>query len=341
MKLCRRACINILMRHPAIKHVQEHVLIRDHGYYGIGGQVRYFFEPSCEDELCDVITYLSGHSISYLFIGGGSNTLFSDEVWPEGVISFGKMTRIEQVGSEHLLVEAGVNNTTLANFAADQNLCGAGWMNRLPGQLGGTIRMNARCYGGEISQIVEEVRCVTRDGRRMNFESPDMFRGYKNTVFMENAFAISGARIKLKHGDIAKERALMEHCQSDRIAKGQFTYPSCGCIFKNDYQAGVPSGKLLEASGVKEFRSKGLLVNPHHANFVFNTGGASSRDLLELSFAMRDAVFQKFGVWLEYEMEILGQLPQDLRALLNKKCTSTYNHPSLLDLRKKFQNQTP
>ena len=68
---------------------------------------------------------------------------------------------------------------------------------------------------------------------------------------------------------------------------------------------------------MKELIHERMTINPHHANFVFNRG-ATSREILELTFIMREAVFSKFGVWLEYEMEILGLVPNDLAEKLRE-----------------------
>ena len=47
-------------------------------------------------------------------------------------------------------------------------------MYRLPGH-GGTVRMNARCYGGEISQVCSAVTVVTKDGKIKTYDSTEKF----------------------------------------------------------------------------------------------------------------------------------------------------------------------
>lgn len=132
----------------------------------------------------------------------------------------------------------------------------------------------------------------------------------------------------------AIEKAMIA-CETDRVSKGQFLWPSCGCVFKNDYKVGVPSGMLLEAAGVKSFTQGGASVSQYHANFVFNTG-ASSRDILELTLKMRDVVHEHFGVWLQYEMEVLGDLPNDLDLRLRETRPSLPDDVKLAALRTKF-----
>jgi UDP-N-acetylmuramate dehydrogenase len=211
-------------------------------------------------------------------------------------------------------------------------------MNRLPGQIGGTVRMNARCYGGEISQICTKVTVVTADGAVKTYADPKVFRGYKDTIFMDNGDIIAGAELTLTPGNKAEIEAKMNFCESDRVAKGQFEWPTCGCVFKNDYDVGVSSGMLLDHAGGKTLRHGKIEINPHHANFVYNKGG-TSRDILEMSFKMREAVFKKFGVWMEYEMEILGDVDDDMKPRLVEARPNQMNEALLAPLRAKMSGK--
>ena len=140
--------------------------------------------------------------------------------------------------------------------------------------------------------------------------------------------------MSLTPGDQSKISEHMEFCRTDREKKGQFLFPSCGCVFKNDYTVGVPSGLLIEASGMKGVRVGNAEVSEYHANFVFNRG-ATSRQILELTMVMREAVFRNFGVWMEYEMEVMGVIPEDLRARFYESRSATPND-KLRALQEKF-----
>jgi UDP-N-acetylmuramate dehydrogenase len=190
--------------------------------------------------------------------------------------------------------------------------------------------------GGEISQIVKKVDVITKAGDLATRSGEGIFRGYKDTVFMDNGDLITEVEIELLEGDTSETRELMKHCESDRIGKNQFAHPTCGCVFKNNYDVGVSSGILLDHAGVKELSSGEAKINPSHANFVFNHG-ASSRDILDLTFKMREAVFEKFGVWLEYEMEILGTMPKDLWKRFSESRPNNFNLELLEPLRESFR----
>jgi UDP-N-acetylmuramate dehydrogenase len=310
--------------------------LKDILYYQTGGRCLEFVEPKTIAELAAAVKRLNAAGIPFIPVGAGTNSLFMDEDYRGAVISFRKLDKLIISGTK-IQVGAGIDNTLFAETVFKAKLAGAGWMNRLPGQIGGTVRMNARCYGGEISQIVREVTVVSRAGDVVKYTEPKtMFRGYKDTIFMTNGDLVCEVVVELRTGEMNLVREKMDFCANDRIKKGQFTYPSCGCVFKNDYSVGVSSGMLLEEAKVKLLKHAGAEVSPSHANFVFNKG-ASARAILELSLMMREAVWTKFGVWLEYEMEILGAVPKDLEPKVLEKRRSEFNLELLAPLRERMK----
>ncbi|MES2744434.1 MAG: FAD-binding protein [Bdellovibrionota bacterium] len=287
--------------------------LKNYAYYATGGSCRVLHEPKSIDELSIIVKKLFADKTPYFVLGGGTNSLVLDNPFPGDVIIFSHMKTIRREGF-HLVCGAGADNTEVSVAALNAGLTGISWMNRLPGQIGATVRMNARCYGGEISQVASSVRAVLPDGSIKHYTSADgIFRGYKDTLFMANGAIIAEATLSLTPGDPALIKTHMDYCMNDRIAKGQFDYPTCGCVFKNNYQVGVPSGMLLDRADAKRLNTPVVALNPQHSNFVYNKGTGSD-DILRFTLAMQELVYQEFGVWMEYEMEILGQLtPEQVR----------------------------
>ncbi|NRA65249.1 MAG: UDP-N-acetylmuramate dehydrogenase [Pseudobacteriovorax sp.] len=318
-------------------------MLKDISYYKTGGTCQSLVQPKSIEELSQAVQELSKKSIPYYVLGGGTNSLVSDEFWKGAVINLNYMTNMEILDSHQVKAEGGVDNTDFAKFALKHELEGCAWMNRLPGQIGGTTRMNAKCYGGEISQIVIEVTTVGPTGEIHKYshdrQNP-IFRGYKDTIFMDrkDSDIIASVICQLKPGNYPDIESLMIHCESDRVSKGQFTYPSCGCVFKNNYAVGVPSGMLLDQAEAHDLGTKDAFLNPKHANFVFNRS-AGSREIIELTLKMRDRVYQRFGVWLEYEMEILGHLPEDLKHAIGESKANNFDEEALKPLRASFQKK--
>ena len=83
---------------------------------------------------------------------------------------------------------------------------------------------------------------------------------------------------------------------------------SCGSFFKNPGE--FPSaGWLIDQSGCKGMKIGGAQISEKHANFIMNTGGATAKDILELAKKVYDAVFMKFNINLEPEVQILPKNP--------------------------------
>ncbi len=211
-------------------------------------------------------------------------------------------------------------------------------MTALPGQIGATVRMNARCYGGEISALVQSVTAVTADGEVRVYEQPQkIFHGYKDTLFMGNDEVVAAVTLRLRKGDKDAIATRMAEVKGDRVRKGQFLHPSCGCVFKNDYEVGVPSGVLLDKAGVRQFSQKRVFISPQHANFIFNIGG-SSEEIVALSLKMREAVYRQFSVWLRYEMEFLGNFPAALQREIIRVEPHDLQSSALLNLRREWHS---
>jgi UDP-N-acetylmuramate dehydrogenase len=309
-------------------------------YYQTGGFADKVIFPETIDQAASTMKEIAKDKIPYFILGAGSNSLVMDEHWNGAVVCLSRLNKIRQEG-ETLHCQAGVINRQLTEYCLDKSLAGLSWMHYLPGQVGGTVRMNARCYGGEISQVVDKVTVVTARGEVVEHTSKSMFRSYKDTIFMDSKDVIVEARMKLSAGDGQKIAEKMTFCESDRKSKRQFDYPTCGCVFKNNYDpnVSVSSGLLLERANVYTLNNAKVEINPKHANFVYNKGPATSREILEVTLAMRELVYQEFGVWLEYEMEILGTVPADLAPRVYEKRPMRFKTDKLAAARAEFQKK--
>jgi UDP-N-acetylmuramate dehydrogenase len=313
--------------------------LADCSYFKTGGTVEHLLQPTNIAELAQARIDIAKDSKPFFFLGRGTNSLIWDDHFPGFVISFNAMDFINKLSATRYEVGAGVSNTEFAEFCFRNSLEGASWMNYLPGEIGATTRMNARCYGGEISEIVQKVYAVTVQGEIKSFASQSVFRGYKDTLFMDEDLCIGSVEVELKSStDPIKIREHMDFCRNDREKKHQFLHPSCGCVFKNDYTIGIPSGFLLDKAGAKKLYVGSAKINPYHANFIFNTGSASSQDIFDLSVLMRELVFKSFGVWLEYEMEILGNIPEKVKTYIKEQRESLIDVELLASLRREWQN---
>lgn len=286
--------------------------LREKSYYRIGGRTRFFAMPRTLQHLGDLLLWNDDQELPLAVMGSGSNMLFSDEPFSGIVVAMEMMNRMFWVSPGELFCEAGVENT---DIAAELLRCGRGggeWLHMLPGRIGGTIRMNARCFGGEISGVTAYVVAMDMRGRLRWLTGNEVFLGYKQTSLMTSREIVVAALLRFPVSKAPEEiRTEMSRYEEERQRKHHFDFPSCGSTFKNNYEAGRPSGQIFEELGFKGQQEGGAAVSGYHANFIYNTGKASSSDVLALAGRMRRAAREKSGVELELEVECTGIFERD------------------------------
>jgi UDP-N-acetylmuramate dehydrogenase len=287
-------------------HVCEDYDLAPHTTYEIGGLADLAVFPLDPEDLRTAVALLDERGYPYILLGGGSNVLISDRGVREAVVFTSDLNRL-RVEGHAVLAEAGVESHRVALAALDAGLTGAEFLCWLPGTIGGACYMNARAFGGEISQVLVEARVITRRGEARNARfSPEMF-SYKCSPFRESGDLVAEATLWLNAGDAARIRERMEEIERQRRTKHEMDFPSCGCVFKNDHTLGGSSGTIIERCGLKRFRIGDAQVSPFHANFIINHGRATAEEVLRVIAHVRRIVAEQTGHKLELEVQLLGE----------------------------------
>lgn len=286
------------------------VPLREKTYYRIGGVADRCALPERVRHLADLLLWNRERRLPLAVMGSGSNMLFSDEQFSGVLLAMERMNRMFWISSEELFCEAGVDNSDVAVELLGKGRSGGEWLYRLPGRIGSTVRMNARCFGGEISAVTGSVVTIRLDGTIRWWSGREIFLGYKQTSLMESREIVLAAVLRFPlEKPVEAIRREMSRCEKERLDRHHFDFPSCGSTFRNNYEAGRPSGTIFEELGFKGRRRGGAVVSEHHANFIYNTGSASSGDVLALAAAMKREAREKAGVDLDLEMECAGLFP--------------------------------
>ncbi len=294
-------------------------------YYGIGGKARYLALPESPVQLLALLHWNRQAGLPLALMGSGTNIVFSDEPFPGIVISLISMQRVFWISESELFCEAGAENTAVAEKLLASSRGGGEWLYKLPGQIGAAVRMNARCFGGELSRITSGLLVASLDSHLLWRSPEETFLGYKQTSLMASPEIVAGVVLRFPDECAPAEiRRLMLGHEEERSLKHHFDFPSCGSTFKNNYDAGRSSGSIFEELGFKGASEGGASVSMHHANFIFNKGGSSARDVLALAARMRAAALEQCGVELELEVECIGLFD---RALLDS-CGVRYREAS-------------
>lgn len=279
--------------------------MKDRTTFRTGGSADLLILPADIEELQAVLRLLSQLRSPFFLLGGGANLLVSDDGIREPVISLEKMNRITVDGCR-IRAEAGASVEAVCTAALGSSLSGVEFLYRLPGSVGGAVRMNARCYDRSICEVLEEIVYFDKNGEPMRRTPEDGGFGYKQSPFQENGTVVTAAVFRLREGNPSQIEAEMRANESDRERKGHFRYPCAGSIFKNDRRFGKPSGMLIDEAGLRGLREGGAQVAPFHGNIIINTGEATSTEIRRLIETVRNRVFSAVGCLMEPEVVFAG-----------------------------------
>jgi UDP-N-acetylmuramate dehydrogenase len=113
--------------------------------------------------------------------------------------------------------------------------------------------------------------------------------------------------LRLREGAGAEIRATIKELQAQRKAAQPTNKRTFGSVFKNpDHE--LTAGRMLEACGLRGHRIGGAQISPRHANFIENADGARTADALALMVEARRRAREQFGIELEHEVQLLGDI---------------------------------
>src|SRR3989339_755963 len=299
--------------------VRTNVPLARYTTFQIGGPAKFFVTVDETDKLVGLLNFLSGEGIDYLIMGGGSNLLFSDDGF-DGVVI--KVTSYKiQVTEDKIEADAGVQIAKVLDATMKHGLSGFEWAAGVPGTVGGAVRGNAGAYGGSTSdnllkaEIWEngEVREITKEECGFKYRG-SYFKSNPNAIVLRAWFQfILGDKVAV----VSKVQGYLER------RKNRFPpYPSAGCFFANIkldkwpgdksillpkfFEIGeVPVGWIVEQVGCKGLKVGGAMVSDQHCNFIVNVDKATQADILNLVAEISERVYNKFGVELRKEVEIV------------------------------------
>ena len=285
--------------------VQENVTLAPYTSARIGGPADVVLTVKSADELADAVQVIWEQDLPYHILGGGSNVLVSDKGF-RGVVVLNraKEVRFEMGDQPSVWCEAGVVIANLARRCASKGLGGLEWSAAVPGTVGGAVYGNAGAFGGDMTHNLVWAELLTTNGRE-KFTLDQMGYGYRTSILKRhevNGIVLS-ALLKLKNSNSEEVSVKIEQF-SERRKATQPPGASMGSMFKNP--EGDHAGRLIEAAGLKGTRIGNAEISTRHANFFINHGETLAEDVRALVRLTQKTVFEKFGVNLELEVELVG-----------------------------------
>ena len=279
-------------------------LLSKHTTLRVGGPAQFWVEPRTIDAFATIIRFCRRESLPLFVIGRGSNLLVRDG-GIRGVVVHPSGGEFECIEIDGLEVTAGVG-VKLKQVAYAGKAAGIGgfeWMEGIPGEVGGALRMNAGAMGRQTFEQVVKVNYLDRQGVLHEQSPNDMEVHYRHVPAFEENFAVSAVFRGRKSSVDEIVRRLDESQEKRRTT--QPSAKSAGCIFKNP--ATIPAGKLVDELGLKGLRVGDAYVSDVHGNFIVNEGEASAAEVLELIGKIQETAREQRGIELETEVQIVGE----------------------------------
>ena len=278
--------------------------MRRHTTMLCGGPAQFWIEPSSFEAFAELTSYCKNRGIPQRVVGRGSNLLVRDGGIRGAVIhpSGGALSDVS-IDNDKITAGAGARFKKIASVAATHNLTGMEWMEGIPGNVGGGLRMNAGAMGLETFDQVTSLTILNEEGEIKTLERDEVTAHYRNVPLLHRNFALQ-ATFQAQHSDSETIKAKMDESRQKRRTS-QPIAASAGCVFKNPEE--VPAGKLVDELGLKESSHGKAQVSAEHGNFIVNRGKSPASDVLGLIEQIRKKAKDERGITMETEVQIIGE----------------------------------
>ena len=269
-----------------------------------GGRVKYITFPSTLDEVIESIKFSKQNDLKLFILGGLTNTLVLDSGLDGLAISTKNLKGIT-VKDDVISAKCGESLSHVIQSAINNNLSGLEQLSGIPGTIGGALKGNAGSYNKAISDIFYSAEIVLPDlSIKKIYNSDDLF-SYRASNLPKDSFIYS---VSLRLNKVDDNKPLIKQREEyilKRKEVGQYDKPSLGCVFKNPTP--LSAGLLIDKCGLKGLSYNGAAVSESHANFITVEKNTTANSYLTLVNKVREEVFKRFGITLDYEINIMGQ----------------------------------
>jgi UDP-N-acetylmuramate dehydrogenase len=272
-------------------------------WFNIGGPAKVLFKPKSLKDLSIFLKTLKG-KYKIKVLGAGSNTLIRDGGYDGVIIKFDKsFSHLSLFDSNTIIAGASTLDKNLSEFALQKSISGFEFLSCIPGTIGGAIKMNSGCYGENISKILVSVQTIDLNGNIRIFQSSDIKFYYRGTNLDNNLIFIS-ATFKGKTDNKLNIKKKIENLVEIKRKTQPSKIKTCGSTFKNPENE--KAWKLIKNSDCAGLKVGEASISKDHCNFFINNKHATSQDLEELIHQVKQKVFNKSGINLELEIQIIG-----------------------------------
>jgi len=278
--------------------------MRRHTTMLVGGPAQYWIEPHTFEAFAEVVNYCRERGVAMRVVGRGSNLLVRDGGIRGAVIhpAGGAFSECRAEDGK-IIAGAGVRLKKVASVAQAAGIGGFEWMEGIPGNVGGALRMNAGAMGTETFDQVVSVTFLDEDGEIRERSREEIVANYRDVPELRRNFALQATFT----GKPDSAESIQERWDASRQKRraSQPVAASAGCIFKNPTE--VPAGKLVDELGLKGCNEGKARVSEVHGNFIVNGGGATASEVLAMIERIKISARETRGIELETEVKVLGE----------------------------------
>ncbi len=235
-----------------------------------------------------IIEEIDKENENFFLIGGANNILVSPTPPPLAMLS--KKFDYIKIENDELIIGAATPTGKVVSFCKKYNIGGFEFLSKLPGTIGGAIKMNAGVKEYEIKDILKWIRTykgkIPKKKIKLEYRKTDI----KNIIYE------AGFELKKGYSEILRKKLL-------ELRINQPKNPSAGSCFKNP--KGDFAARLIEAVGLKGKRIGNMAFSEIHANFLVNLGGGSFDEAIELIELAKKKVYEKFKIVLTMEIIVV------------------------------------
>ena len=170
--------------------MQENFSLKAYNTFGVEAKAKYFVEVTTIEELKEAITFSNSQTpkISVLFLGGGSNILFTEDF--DGLAIKLNLTGIsEEVINENevwVTAKAGENWHNFVMYCLDKNYGGLENLSLIPGNVGTSPMQNIGAYGTEIKDVFVSCKVLDLENLKLTtFDLEECRFGYRDSIFKQ------------------------------------------------------------------------------------------------------------------------------------------------------------
>ena len=278
--------------------------MKNHTTFKIGGPAQYYVTPESVTQIQEVVSLCRDMNIPLHVIGNGSNILVGDDGVDGVVLALFNTFSDYEIKDNVITAQAGMSLIKLAVIALREGLTGLEFASGIPGSVGGAVYMHAGAYDGQMKDVVTSVTVLDEAGNIRILGRDELDMGYRTSAVAKHNMIVLQVIIELKTGDKEQIKDRMNQLSELRKQKQPLEYPSAGSTFKRP--EGYFAGKLIADAGLKGYSIGGAAVSEKHAGFVVNMGGATAKDVVELTDYIKKRIIEQFGVTLELEIKKIG-----------------------------------